>query len=211
MINTILFDFDGTLVNSIVLGDMAIQDLKKYNNISADQITPQEMWGYTHEEFCKKLVELNNTTLTWQEISKLDHKYMQKHYSNAKIIDKDFLLELNKKNIKIGIISSNLKNIIELVINNKQNKGIKFDPIYTFDDSNADNRKSDLINRAIIKLKTTKENCAYVGDHIKDIEAAKLSNVLSIAIPTGIYTKEQLSKAQPDIIINSLPEIKKYL
>jgi len=50
--------------------------------------------------------------------------------------------------------------------------------------------------------------CAIVGDSIVDIQAGKSAGAKTIAVLSGLFTREELSKQKPDFIIkdiNSLP------
>lgn len=51
----------------------------------------------------------------------------------------------------------------------------------------------------------------YVGDTIYDIQAAKKAKVKSVAITTGYHIKKRLKKEKPDIMIDSLMELLRYL
>jgi HAD superfamily hydrolase (TIGR01509 family) len=52
--------------------------------------------------------------------------------------------------------------------------------------------------------------CAIVGDSIVDIQAGKSAGAKTIAVLSGLFSREELGKQKPDLIIkniNSLPEL----
>ena len=65
------------------------------------------------------------------------------------------------------------------------------------------------ILKALEVLGVKKEDTCYVGDIPNDILAAKNAGVRSVAITTGMCTREMLEKYGPDYIVDSLSELKK--
>jgi len=49
--------------------------------------------------------------------------------------------------------------------------------------------------------------CAIVGDSIVDVKAGKAAGAKTIAVLSGLYSREELEKADPDYIINSIAEL----
>jgi phosphoglycolate phosphatase-like HAD superfamily hydrolase/ADP-ribose pyrophosphatase YjhB (NUDIX family) len=56
-----------------------------------------------------------------------------------------------------------------------------------------------------------KEETAFVGDMIHDIETARHGGVMSIAVLTGYDSIEKLTPARPDVVISSLHELRRLL
>lgn len=81
----------------------------------------------------------------------------------------------------------------------------------------AENR-GQLVNMALTKAKShygvefKKEHIYYIGDTPKDIEAARVNKIKSVAVSTGFYEYSELEKHDPDFLIkgfNDLAEAKK--
>lgn len=53
--------------------------------------------------------------------------------------------------------------------------------------------------------------CAVVGDSIADIRAGKTAGMKTIAVLSGIFTKEELEKEKPDLILKSINELPNFL
>ena len=45
---------------------------------------------------------------------------------------------------------------------------------------------------------------SLVGDHPNDVEAAKLNGIRSIAVATGLSTREELAACNPDVLVSDL-------
>jgi len=53
--------------------------------------------------------------------------------------------------------------------------------------------------------------CAIVGDSIADIRAGKNAGAKTVAVLSGIFTKEELEREKPDLIINDINELPNFL
>jgi len=64
--------------------------------------------------------------------------------------------------------------------------------------------------KAANQLGVSIHDCAVVGDSTVDIQAGKSAGAKTIAVLTGLFSREELKKHKPDLItqnINSLPDI----
>jgi len=69
----------------------------------------------------------------------------------------------------------------------------------------------EAVIKAAQQLGTSPNHCAIVGDSIVDIQAGKAANAKTIAVLTGLYTKQELEKENPDLIIPDINHITKHL
>ena len=53
--------------------------------------------------------------------------------------------------------------------------------------------------------------CAVVGDSVADTRAGKTAGMRTIAVLSGIFTKEELEKEKPDLILKSINELPDFL
>ena len=58
--------------------------------------------------------------------------------------------------------------------------------------------------KCVVDLGLTPDACVFVGDSLADIIAARAAGVISIAIPTGVASRQDLAEEQPQYIIDSL-------
>lgn len=56
-----------------------------------------------------------------------------------------------------------------------------------------------------------RDETAFVGDMIHDVEAARCGGVMSIAVLTGYDTIEKLTPSRPDVIVTSLDALRRLL
>ena len=115
---------------------------------------------------------------------------------------RNILENLKKNDCIIGILTSNSKqNVKEFLTNNNLNV---FDFVYSGSSAFG---KARMLESIIRKNKFEKSKTFYVGDEIRDIDAAKKAKVKMIAVSWGYNTIESLEKEDPDYVVNSPQEI----
>lgn len=62
----------------------------------------------------------------------------------------------------------------------------------------------DALHAAATKLHTTIGECAIVGDSVVDIQAGKAAGTKTIAVLTGLFSRRELVKQKPDLIVKNV-------
>jgi putative hydrolase of HD superfamily len=207
-VKALIFDFDLTLVDSKIVSKKVAEELLEKHNISFDAIPESELWGGTFKINSKKAKDFNETDLLAEEIEALSIQYCMKHHDNTCIQEQDTLKEWQKDGMQLCIVSGNTKEIIESVLNNKHNNSIKFSAVY---ETNSGHSKAVRIQECINKLGIKDTEAIYIGDHVNDILAAKEAGVISCAITTGFHSRDEYDAYNPDLVVDSLKELKEYL
>ena len=61
--------------------------------------------------------------------------------------------------------------------------------------------------KAVTLLNVTPQDCFYVGDLPSDIRAGKRAGVKTVAVLTGLASRERLEKEKPDFMYMNLQEL----
>jgi len=199
----IIFDFDGTLANTIdvivdITNRLALEfgykqttqgELDKLKNLSSREIVKQSGISILKLPFLIKKVraELNKEIKNIKPISEI----------------KDVLYELSSRGHQLGIVTSNSKeNIGEFLEKNE------WQHLFDFVHSGTTLfGKSKIINNLIKQRKINREEIIYVGDETRDIEAARKSNVKAIAVTWGFNSAEVLAQQNPDFLVSQPQEL----
>jgi phosphoglycolate phosphatase len=110
---------------------------------------------------------------------------------------RNILDRLSEKNINMAILSSDLQEKLSR----------ELDTLGLSDHFVA--AKADVLNKIeamenfLAECRFMKEETAYVGDMVHDIEAGKKAGVRSIAVTWGFHPREKLEKANPDHLIDA--------
>jgi HAD superfamily hydrolase (TIGR01509 family) len=61
--------------------------------------------------------------------------------------------------------------------------------------------------KAVKALDVQMCDCIIVGDSTVDVKAGKAAGALTVSVLTGLYSREELAKAEPDFILNNITEL----
>lgn len=202
MTKVIIFDFDGTLADTI---DIL---LSITNRLSAE-------FGFksaTKEE----LAQLSNLN-SWQilqysgisifKFPLLIRRLKAELHSEVPHIQlfpgiKEVLLELKKRGFQLGIITSNSR---ENVLGALEKNGLQ--DTFTFIYSGSTFGKHKVINKWLRLEHINPEEVVYVGDEIRDIDAAKKTGIKVIAVGWGFNSPQALAAQNPNFLIERPQEL----
>jgi len=195
---TILFDFDGTLANTLK--------------------TVVEIYNKVAPEYNCKTVELEDVSrLQAMTISHLMKEHGISHITLAILLVRvrkelhinidhvkpffgieEQLQTLKKMGYQLGIMSSNSQKNVHTFLESNNMKHL-FDFVHT---SKNIFGKHTAIKRIISNLSLQTNDVVYVGDETRDIEACKKIGVKIAAVSWGYNLPEVLQAMQPDVLID---------
>jgi beta-phosphoglucomutase family hydrolase len=204
MLEAVIFDMDGVIINSEPLHYEANQQLfdklgfsvpmNEYSNYIG--ISTEKMWEDLRDKY-----DLNENldTLT-DKHRKHTHDFIRKNMNGNEIPGiRKILEELKDKNIKTAVASSSSKNLIETVI-----KGFDlcqyFDILVSGEEVEKGKPNPDIFIYAAKKLKVNIKNCLVIEDSTNGIKAAKKAGAKCIGFNNPDSHGQDLTKA--DIVIN---------
>ena len=202
MTKVIIFDFDGTLADTI---DIL---LSITNRLSAE-------FGFKSatKEQIAQLSNLNSwQILQYSGISifkfpLLIRRLKAELHSEVPHIQlfpgiKEVLLELKKRGFQLGIITSSSR---ENVLGALQRNGLQ--DTFTFIYSGSTFGKHKVINKWLRIENIHTEKVVYVGDEIRDIDAAKKTGIKVIAVGWGFNSPQALAAQNPNFLIERPQEL----
>ncbi|MBN1941021.1 MAG: HAD family hydrolase [Candidatus Diapherotrites archaeon] len=204
MIETIIFDWNGVLMNDIECIFCATNDrleMQGHARISRKKFA--ELYEMPWTNFYKKLgvpVNIEEEYTAWET---LYPKYCKKNRLFPKA--KETLQKLKQQKIRIIIFSSHNQSLLEEEV---KEFGIS-SYIDVISGSHAD--KKEKILELVKKNGIKKEAAIYVGDTCHDIETARIVGIRSIGVLGGVDSKEKLEKAKPDFIIKGIGKLPKII
>ncbi|MCX7748783.1 MAG: HAD-IA family hydrolase [Clostridia bacterium] len=203
MTKHIVFDFDGTLVNSIgIMFEIGNELAQKYKYTQLKKEDFASLRNLSIKELCKKL------GIPFYKLPKLLMETLSRYrrfLGTLQMMEgmRELILKLHEQGYILSIISSNSVPNIETFLKNNHLQDT-FHNIYS---SKGLFGKHNTINGFIKKYNIPKKNMIYVGDEIRDIDACKISGVKIIAVSWGFNSAALLSKAGPDYLVHTPLEI----
>lgn len=206
-IKHIIFDFDGTIADTLPFSFQKFLEMARLLNIEdlTDKEIIKEIRSKSHQELLK-----GSFKKAWLKIPfvistiKSMQVELEKEMNKIKFFPgmKKFLLNLKKEGYKLAIISSNrVENI---------NKFIKHNDLDIFDFVHGKTDlfgKSGYLGKFLTDFKLEKSEVIYVGDEIRDVEACKKVGIKIIGVSWGLHTIKALEKAGVDYIVKKPAEI----
>lgn len=203
MIDTIIFDLDGTLLNT--LNDLHYclnETLKRYNLPLKTYDQTRQYVGNGIKTLINRALDDNHKELlddafkTFLELYEIHQLDTTKPYEG--IID--LVIKLSKRNIKMAIVSNKIEKAVNEIC-----KPIFYPSIKVMlGETNTLKRKPapDMVYEAIKRLNSNPNNVLFVGDSETDIQTAKNANVKVCAVSWGFRDKDTLLKLEPDYLID---------
>ncbi len=211
MIRGVVFDFDGTIVDSMKLVFDALNDaLKKRGLPTIELELLGRMAGLPVKEIINTKTHVSDSTA--KEIEKdVFEVYIKFCRTSCQLLPhvEKTLKNLKSKEMKLGLLTTTPRKPLEAVAK-KFSLENYFDIMLAKEDvKNKPN--PDGIEQIIAKFGILKDECIYVGDSPIDVYTGKAAGVKTIAVTTGIATVEQLKETQPDGVIASLEQLSTYI
>lgn len=211
MINTFLFDLDGTLIQSpeIIIKTFRMTFETFFPEVKLSPSEESNLLGHTlfdtfkHYTLDEKLT--NELVDFYRKTSESFIKEELKAYPNAAQV----LKHLKKKGKTVGVVTSKMRGVATYHL---ELTGLLpfIDFLVGYEDTNVHKPNPDPLLKALEYAHDKANRTVYVGDHENDIKAAKAANMLSCGITYGLRTKELLME-NPDFVIDELNNIKEMI
>lgn len=209
----VIFDLDGTLLNTIAdLGNSCNYALKKMGFAEH----PLTAYNYMVGNGVRKLLERAQTDASPQVIDEL-LKYFREHYDHHCTDSTlpypgipELLQQLTERGVKLAVATNKYQSAAEKIIN-FYFPDIPFAAIMGQIPERPVKPDPSIIFSVLLATPTPKRKVLYCGDSAVDIETARRACVESIGVTWGFRPVSELRKACADHLVSSPSEILKFL
>ena len=214
MFEAVIFDWDGTLADTRRVVVASFQKvLSKIHCIISDEFIERRI-GIGAAETFREILQTSRISFDEASIKLLVDKKIQAEIDLSSKVELftgaiELLLSLQGR-VKLALASMNNRAVIEHICN-WLNMRRFFDVIVTVDEIRYPKPDPEIFSKSALELRSLPEKCVVLEDSLFGVKAAKAAKMGCIAVLTGVYSREELKKANPDLIVHSLDEKAKIL
>jgi beta-phosphoglucomutase len=213
MIEAIIFDMDGVLVDSEPIHTEIEKRQFKMNGISISDEDHRHFMGTAADAMWKKIAELHVLPIPIEELIEQNRNESFRFFSELAEIPVmpgliDLLEKLQKKNYPMAVASSSFPEIIDLIL---IKSGLKeyFQVIVSGEEAGKSKPEPDVFLLAAQKLGVKSENCLVIEDSFNGIKAAHAAGMSCVAYQSpGVDPKTQ---KEADAIVKNFEQMGKML
>ncbi|KXK26964.1 MAG: Phosphoglycolate phosphatase [candidate division WS6 bacterium OLB20] len=206
MLKAAIFDFDGTLADTYpltieILRQMAAEEQWPF----PDSATIESLRSMTIRQMFKTLnVPLRRLPYLFTETRARLHDRIGEASPYNGIAP--MLEDLKNRDLKRIILSSNTQEIIDSFLQKHRMPG--------FDDVEGYGKlfgKGRPLKRLLKKHGADRSSAVYIGDEVRDIDAARYAGIPVISVTWGFNTAELLARLKPDHMVDTPEELRDLL
>lgn len=197
----IIFDFDGTIADTISLGIKLINDYSE--RFHYNKIDREKMGGLSAFELMKEMgIKLYRLPYLAWFLRKLLKERASEIKMNPGI---DGLLEnLKNAGYKMGIITSNSSENVKDFLKRNQ-----IETYFSYMKTKVPLlKKKKALSKAKRQLKT---GFVYVGDEIRDVDACRKNNLPVVSVAWGFNSVESLEQVNPGLVAKNADQANTFI
>jgi len=185
MIEAIIFDMDGTLVDTEPFNTEIEKSLFKLNKIEISEEEHQKYIGVASDAMWKEIAKRNKLQIPVSELIEQNHKESFRYLSEVEQIPimpelVELLEKLQDKKYPMAVASSSTPEIIDLILS-RTNLKKYFQVIVSAEEAGKSKPEPDVFLLTAEKLGIKPANCLVVEDSPNGIKAAKAARMMCVA------------------------------
>ncbi|MFS0878908.1 pyrophosphatase PpaX [Metabacillus niabensis] len=204
-INTLLFDLDGTLINT---NELIIESfLHTLNKYYPDKYKREDVFPFIGPTLYETFESINPEKK--EEMVEVYRKF--NHEQHDKLVTEfetvfETIQTLKEKGFKLGIVTTKIRTTV--------NMGLKltkldqfFDVVVTLDDVEHAKPNPEPIFKALEQLDAKPEEAIMVGDNHHDIGAGKNAGTKTAGVAWSIKGRDYIESFQPDYVLDKMSDL----
>jgi pyrophosphatase PpaX len=201
----VLFDFDGTVVDS---GAMILASFRHATKTVLDRELSDAELLTTVGTPLREQMRLLDAERT-EELVEVYRKHNEPLHEALEPCDGmlDVLRQLKREGRRLGIVTAKRRSTVELAFAVLPLRDY-FQTVVAAEDSQRHKPAPDPLLLALDRLEAKATEAAYVGDSPFDVAAAKAAGVFAVAVTWGgIHSEEALRAESPDALVSTPAEM----
>ncbi|QAS53736.1 pyrophosphatase PpaX [Halobacillus litoralis] len=204
-IRTILFDLDGTLIdtNELIIASFT-HTIEQYADRPYER---KEILDFIGPPLRDSLSKVNPAKVEEMIVTYRKHN-IENHNSYVKAYDGvvETIKTLKKQGYRLGIVTTKMRNTVQMGLELTGLDGL-FETVITLDDVKNAKPHPEPIVKALSHLDSQASEALMVGDNTHDIEAGQNAGTKTAGVAWTIKGREVLDNLKPDYMLTHMSEL----
>lgn len=205
-VKNLLFDWDGTVVDSAQLGLAAFQQSFAALGVAFDTSVYREVYS---PNWYSVYEAMGLPREKWARADELWIEFYGQQTPQPVAGAQETIEALHNNGYRIGVVSSGSDSRVRREITELDMEGL-FEVIVCNEQMENKKPHPEGLETAMRALGCSRDKTCYVGDSPQDIEMGKRAGMLTVGVRSDYPTSWQLKHSDPDIYIESLRELSAY-
>ena len=205
----ILFDLDGTVVDTVVL----IRESHRHavRTVLGRELSDEHLVANVGKPLLEQMHAFSP-----EHADELYRVYREwNHAHTAELIASydginGLLDALTGDGRQLGLVTSKSRDAVDLAFRSLD-VGRYFDIVVTADDSERHKPDPEPLRLALERLGRTVDGACYIGDSPFDIQAGQRAGMVTVAVTWGFFGNEDLAAVRPDITCDTVADLDRVL
>lgn len=204
-ITTLLFDLDGTLINTNEL--IIASFLHTLNHYYPNQYTREDVFEFIGPSLLETFSGLDHERA--EEM--IEHYREHNHFHHDLLVQEyegvyETILALKERNYKVGIVTTKMRKAVERgLIKGRLDQF--FDVVVTFDDVKKTKPDPEPIELALKLIGSSADETIMVGDNSHDILAGKNAGTKTAGVAWTLKGRDYLEQYSPDYMLDNMRDL----
>jgi len=209
-VRAVLFDLDGTLVDTFEAFHIMVNDiLRRFNKPERRFSENARLVGKTSRAIVETIARETGLNTSLEELSEIMvrewiHTYMPRYgrlYPDAL----QTLEELKKRGYLLGVVSNTSREELSNYLNSFKIGGF-FNVTVSAGDAEKPKPSPEPVLKAVKMLNVKPEEAVMVGDRPEDVESGRAAGAYTVVVLRGVRPRVELEAAKPHFIVSMLSE-----
>jgi len=204
----IIFDLDGTLIDSKEAHFKAFREVGI--KLAKTALTIEQFKKWYFPNYLNIWKNLGIDERDWAKANEMWQQIVARENPGLVSNAREILEYFKSKGYKIALVTSGNEKRVSSDLEREKIKN--FFNVIVCEDGFKKHEVKPAPNQLLVALEKLDEdasNAVYIGDTPTDVMTGKNAKMETIAITTGFGLLEKIKETKPDIVINSLEELKK--
>jgi pyrophosphatase PpaX len=205
----VLFDLDGTVLDTVEL--IRASHEHALREVLGEAPSNEEIMAGFGTPLMEQMEQFSP-----DKAEELFHTYRRWNHANtARLIRRydgmeELLVELESEGARLGIVTSKMKDAVDLAWDALPSP-IVWDVIITTEDTPVHKPHPAPVLKALERLDATPEQAVYIGDSPFDLQSANAAGCAAIGVTWGVFNRDTLAAEHPHAIVDTPAELLEVL